>query len=240
MLSEVRRFLGNCKRQMISLRRAFVLEPPPLYHKISFSLEGEDMILACLYHGKGKGFYVDVGAHHPKRFSNTYYFYLKGWRGINIDARPGSMMIFNETRMRDINLEVAISNIRQNLVYYSFDEPALNSFNKELADENNSQGKYRIISQREIETRTLADVLDEHLPQSQRIDFLNIDVEGLDYEVLQSNDWGKYRPDVVLVEALKMSTLAELFQSDLFLFMTDQKYELHCKTINTLIFKKKD
>ena len=57
----------------------------------SFSQEGEDLVLARIFEGKKNGFYVDIGAHHPTRFSNTHYFYRRGWSGINIDAMPGSM-----------------------------------------------------------------------------------------------------------------------------------------------------
>ncbi|MFA7355121.1 MAG: SAM-dependent methyltransferase, partial [Sulfurimonadaceae bacterium] len=71
----------------------------------SYSQEGEDMILRRLFEQQPNGFYVDVGAHHPKRFSNTYFFYKKGWRGINIDAMPNSMELFNKIRPRDINIE---------------------------------------------------------------------------------------------------------------------------------------
>ena len=69
------------------------------------------MILRRIFIGKLTGFYVDIGAHHPKRFSNTYIFYQRGWRGINIDAKPGTKEVFNKLRPRDINLEVPISEL---------------------------------------------------------------------------------------------------------------------------------
>ena len=99
----------------------------------SYSQEGEDMILRRLFEKQKTGFYVDVGAHHPKRFSNTFFFYKKGWSGINIDAMPNSMRLFNEIRPRDTNLEIPISDKKQKLKYYMFNEPALNGFSKELA-----------------------------------------------------------------------------------------------------------
>ena len=98
----------------------------------SYSQEGEDMILRRLFENQTKGFYVDVGAHHPIRFSNTYFFYKKGWRGINIDAMPGSMKLFNKIRPRDINIEKAISDKKEVLTYYVFNDPALNGFSKKL------------------------------------------------------------------------------------------------------------
>ncbi|MFM6346540.1 MAG: hypothetical protein ACKPFK_15520, partial [Dolichospermum sp.] len=93
------------------------------YHNISYSQEGEDLILARFFEKEKNGFYVDIGAHHPQRFSNTYYFYLKGWSGINIDAMPGSMKIFDDLRPLDINLEIPISDKSEILTYYEFDEP---------------------------------------------------------------------------------------------------------------------
>src|ERR1041385_1053171 len=92
----------------------------------SYSQEGEDMILKRIFDEKKNGFYVDVGAYHPKRFSNTYYFYKKGWRGINIDAMPGSRKAFRRQRPRDINVESPISDKHETLTYYAFDEPAIN------------------------------------------------------------------------------------------------------------------
>ena len=74
----------------------------------SYSQEGEDRILQRLFENQTPGFYVDIGAHHPRRFSNTYIFYKQGWRGINVDATPGSMFLFRVFRKRDINLEIAV------------------------------------------------------------------------------------------------------------------------------------
>jgi hypothetical protein len=75
----------------------------------SYSQEGEDRVLAHVLDigRRDPGFYVDVGAHHPQRFSNTYAFYLAGWRGLNIEPRPGSLSLFQRLRPRDINLNLA-------------------------------------------------------------------------------------------------------------------------------------
>ena len=109
------------------------------YARKSYSQEGEDMILRRLFEKQKTGFYVDVGAHHPKRFSNTLFFYKKGWHGINIDAMPNSMSLFDKIRPRDINLEVPISEKKQKLKYYMFNEPALNGFSKELAEKRDGK-----------------------------------------------------------------------------------------------------
>lgn len=206
------------------------------YATKSYSQEGEDMILRRLFEGQKSGFYVDVGAHHPQRFSNTYFFYKMGWRGINIDAMPGIMASFNRLRPRDINIEKPVSDQKQILTYYAFNEPALNSFSKELTDLYTSKG-FQLIFQKNLETSTLEEILNANLPENQSIDFLSVDVEGLDLQVLQSNNWDRFSPRFVLVEILNAS-FAELDKSDLAVFMKSKGYRLHAKSENTVFFKK--
>jgi FkbM family methyltransferase len=208
-------------------------------YKRSYSQEGEDMILFNLFRKKEKGFYIDIGAHHPKFFSNTYFFYSKGWEGINIDAMPGSMDLFNKQRPRDINLELAISNNDEVLKFFAFDPPALNTFSVELAAERKAIEKFKFIFEKEIRTVQLYEVLEQYIKPSQEIDFLTIDVEGLDLQVLLSNNWSKYRPKVILVESLGFS-LEDFSNDEVYLFLTNQGYKLFSKTINTLFFIEKD
>jgi len=175
------------------------------YGRVSYAQEGEDLLLERMFGRRKQGFYVDVGAHHPVRFSNTYLLYRRGWRGINIDAMPGSMDMFRRLRPLDINLESAIGLGDARLTYYVFKEKALNTFDKVLAEERMRSGR-ALASKLEIRTRPLADLLGEHVPTMQRIDVLSVDVEGLDLDVLKSNDWQRVRPRVVIVEGLRQST----------------------------------
>lgn len=195
------------------------------------------MILRRIFENKHKGFYVDVGAHHPKRFSNTYFFYKQGWYGMNIDAMPGSMDLFNRQRPRDINIEKAVSDRKQVLTYYAFNEPALNGFSKELTKGRDGHGNYKVIFEIELETSTLEEILDQHMPKNQIIDFLSIDVEGLDFTVLKSNNWAKYAPEVILIEILE-STLDELVKNEITIFLKQFGYIIYAKCLNTVIFKK--
>jgi FkbM family methyltransferase len=203
----------------------------------SYSQEGEDLILYRLIYGKiEKGFYVDVGAHHPKRFSNTYFFYKKGWQGINIEPMPGSKYLFNLYRPRDINLEIPISSKEEILTYYIFNDPALNGFlNKNLQNTLESRG-YKIIKTVKLKTRTLRDVLYEHMPAGKKINLLNIDVEGLDMDVLQSNDWQKFKPEIILIEDRDFR-LDNPKESAIYNFLSVKNYALIAKCLNTLIFK---
>lgn len=206
------------------------------YARKSYSQEGEDLILKRIFEGKENGFYVDVGAHHPLRFSNTYIFYKLGWRGINIDAMPKSMVYFDKIRPNDINIETPVSDRQQTLTYYAFNEPALNGFSEKLSIERNKKDGYKIIFRKEMVTKTLAQVLDQYLPKSQTINFLTIDVEGLDFSVLKSNDWEKYTPEVVLVEILG-SSLEDINASEITSFMKKKGYIIFAKTYHTVFFK---
>lgn len=208
------------------------------YASLSYSQEGEDLILNRFLEPIKTGFYVDIGAHHPKRFSNTYHFYKKGWRGINIDAMPNSMHAFNLERPEDINLELGISNEKRELIYYMFNEPALNTFSKKEAESKNELRNYKIIENKKIQTYSLEEVLDRYLPQNTIINFMTIDVEGLDLEVIKSNDWQKYRPSIILIEDLKKQSINDMInESELYSLLKNEGYDLVAKTFNTLFFK---
>jgi FkbM family methyltransferase len=211
--------------------------------RLSYSQEGEDLLLGRLFDGQRTGFYVDVGAHHPTLFSNTYLFYRRGWRGINIDAMPGSMQAFRSARPRDLSLEAAISSSGQALTYYMYNWPALNTFSAELyrhreqAREERDAG-YRCIGKQEIKTRALREVLDENLPAAARhdgIDFLNVDVEGFDLDVLQSNDWTTFHPRVVVAEILE-SDLQAVASDPVSTFLRGKGYVAKAKCINSVVY----
>jgi FkbM family methyltransferase len=228
---------------MFSLKK-FILKRFPVDQFLSmksYSQEGEDMVIRSFFEGKKnyKGFYVDVGAHHPYRYSNTLHFYQRGWRGINIEPTPGAVKLFNTFRRKDINLNIGISDEKDKLTFYCFNEPALNGFSKEHSEEiNNSNLPYRIIKEVEVETYPLSDVLDKHLPPGQKIDFLTIDVESLDLMVLKSNNWSKYKPTYILVE--DRIDFKNLTESDVYNYLEAQGYQLVAKTFRTLFFKLQD
>lgn len=209
----------------------------PNYQNLSYSQEGEDLILSRFFAGKENGYYIDIGAHHPKRFSNTYIFYLKGWRGINIDALPGTKNTFDIDRPEDINLEVGVSETEGNLVYYSFNEPALNTFDKVEAEKKNGLQHYFIEKEIRINTFPLSYILNKYLPSNQNIDFMSIDVEGLDLQVLKSNDWEKYKPNLILVEELRTNIIEITKTSAIYRFLIDKGYLLYFRSFNTSFYK---
>jgi FkbM family methyltransferase len=207
----------------------------PFVH-LSYSQDGEDMILRRLFEGKKRGFYVDVGAHHPFRFSNTCYFHRQGWKGINIDPNPDAIAAFGRERPSDINVCVGVSDAGGSLTFHLFNEPALNTFDADLAAQRVSLPGYRLLETRAVPVRRLDELLAEYLPKEQGIDFLSIDVEGLDLAVLRSGNWSRFRPRILLVEA-RERTLRAIDQDPIGAFAVAAGYQLVAKTLNTLIFE---
>lgn len=202
--------------------------------RISFAQEGEDLLLDRLLEGRQNGFYVDVGAHHPTRFSNTYRLYRRGWRGINIDAAPGSMKAFNRRRPRDINLEIAVGEPGERMLYL-FDDPALNSMDQELSEERDEKTQYRLVGTKEVAVRPLREILAEHVPADvDSVDLMSVDVEGLDLEVLQSNDWSRFRPSLLLMEILN-SGLEDLAAQPEIEYLESQGYVPKSKLFNSVL-----
>ena len=227
-------FIINFINNLLNRTHAFLMWDPCINY--SYSQEGEDMVLKRIFDNQTNGFYIDIGAHHPKRFSNTYNFYLKGWKGINIDAMPRSMDLFDKIRPRDINLELGVGQKEEELDYHIFNEPALNSFSKKLSEtRDKAQDSYFIKDVIKVEVKPLNKILDTHLINNE-IDFLNVDVEGLDLDVLKSNDWSKYRPKFVLVEILS-SSLHNIDKDPIFQLMKEKKYIIFSKQVNTVFFK---
>ncbi len=208
-----------------------------IYSTLSYSQEGEDLILKRIFEGQKTGFYVDVGAHHPKRFSNTFLFYKAGWRGINIDAMPGSMDRFKEVRPEDINLEIAISDKDEKLIFHIFNEPALNTFDASQAEKYLLNTNYEVKNKKELRVFPLGAVLEKYNTKGKQIDFMSIDVEGLDLQVLKSNNWIKFKPLIILVELLEIKSIDEIQKSEIYIFLISNGYIFLAKTVNTCFFK---
>jgi FkbM family methyltransferase len=222
----------NIKKRL----RRLMGRDPDFRPNLCYGQDGEDLILDRLLDRQMAGFYVDVGAHHPVRFSNTYLFYKRGWRGINIDAQPGSMQAFQKCRPRDINLEFGVDIENGALPYFQFNEPALNTFNEAEA-RLKDEPPYRLIGQVIVPVFRLDEVLAQHAPKEGGIDFLTVDVEGKDLLVLQSNDWQCFRPRFVLAETLR-TELLDMGSCPVVIFMQSQGYKPVAKAYNTTFFER--
>lgn len=211
------------------------------FSQISFSQECEDLLLLNLIGKSKSGFYVDVGGFDPIRFSNTYLFYKRGWNGIIIEPNPDAESRFRRIRKRDIFVPEGIALNASELDFYRFKEPALNTFNKELAVVREKIDGREII---DIITRRLSPlsfILDRY-SNGTEIDILSVDAEGMDFEVLKSNNWKKYRPRFLVVEINlaheEQGYITELYKNPTCMYLVKQGYNAVIKTGRSVIFKK--
>jgi len=205
----------------------------------SYSQEGEDLVLLRLFAKQSEGFYVDVGAHHPYRFSNTAALYSKGWSGINIEPDPDGFELLRVSRTRDNNLNTAVLTgqaSQREARYFRFLEPALNTFDESYAEEMKTLG-HVIKEVVDLPFRSLSSIFEEHRPEGP-IDLMSVDCEGMDLEVLSSNDWSRWRPRYVIVEALRNPS-ASLFDNPIVDFMHEKKYQVYLILYNSWIFEEK-
>lgn len=165
----------------------------------SFSQHGEDLVIDALLGSPAEGTYVDVGANDPSELSNTRRFYDRGWRGINIEPNAELFAAFERLRPKDVNLNIGVAESVGEMTFYRMEPSTLSTFDREASRDNLAHPGSRLVGELPVPVRPLAAVLDEHLAD-RSIDFLSVDTEGLDLAVLQSNDWERYRPRLVLVE----------------------------------------
>ena len=205
--------------------------------KKSYSMNGEDLFINNYFKDK-IGFYVDVGAYHPLELSNTYLLYKRGWSGINIDINSLSIDYFNFLRPDDININIAVSNKKTTkTIYYQKDKSPLNT----LIPKQAKKMFLGSIKKRKIQSETLSKIIDNTKFKDKKINFLNIDTEGSDLEVLKNLNFIKYKPELVCVE------LIDSFDPDnktvkknkIYNFLIKKKYKLLWSGHFSHIFKAK-
>jgi FkbM family methyltransferase len=174
---------------------------------VSYAQNREDIILSAFFDADEIGFYVDVGANEPVHESVTKYFYDRNWSGINIEPLPHQYNKLVKERTRDINLQIGISDKEgvADLNYYP-DGDGLSTLSQKMKDEYEQSPNEvtKNVEHISIKTYTLQKIFKEYI--NKKINFLKVDVEGLEYEVLIGNDWSRYRPEVICVEANHIET----------------------------------
>ena len=171
-----------------------------LFKNKNFSQAEEEKVLLKIFNNKKNGFYVDVGCHHPMRFSNTAKLYKNGWSGINIDADSSNLRLFNFFRKRDINLNYFISSEEKEIDYHIFNENALNGNIKKEKMKTLQDMGYKLKKIKKVQSITLNKILETYKDKFNMIDLLDIDVEGHDFEVLKSIDLDRFKVNTILIE----------------------------------------
>lgn len=222
---------------MLSLLKQLVY---PRYHK-SYAQCGEDLLIKYIFRLRGikKPTYLDIGANHPLLLSNTAIFYKAGSRGINVEANPKLIAAFNRKRPHDINLNLGIGTENGDMIFYVMEDDTLSTFSKDEADAMILNG-HQIVSTIKIKVVTVQAILTDHFHGSFP-DFLTIDVEGLDFAILQSIDYSTSRPKVICVEAAEYSPIgAGKKRNELIDFLVEKGYYEYANTNLNAIMVDKD
>jgi FkbM family methyltransferase len=208
--------------------------------KKSYSNWGIDMMADFFFRNKKEGIYIDIGCHHPLINNNTYPLYKRGWKGINIDIDYGAIDSFNFLRSKDTNIKIAVSDTTGEAeLFFYHNRAAKNTLSKEKGFDSKEIQK--------IKTSTLNKVIENSIYKDQKINFISIDVEGYELNVLKGFDFKKYKPDLVVLELIQEG-MTEFFHqnieniqnSEVYLYMIKHDYKLINWIHDDLVFVLQD
>jgi FkbM family methyltransferase len=218
-------------------RMAKLFEKP---YKKSYSQCGEDLIIRFIFDQLkiSRPTYLDIGAHHPTWLSNTYLFYRTGSSGVCVEPDPDCFASIQRARKRDICLKVGIgTDDRKYADFFIMTSRTLNTFSRkeaELSQNTRAFGEQKIEKIIQIPVRTVNDIMEEYLPNG--VNLISLDVEGLDFEIVRTFDFDRFRPEVFCIETLQPKDDGSLRKSERVAdFMRANDYLIYADTyINTI------
>ena len=199
--------------------------------KESYSFGTIDILINYFFKEKYNGTYVDVGCSNPISNNNTYLLYKnKNWSGMNIDLDQKNIDLFNLIRKRDINIQAVVSsgNLKKKIYFYH-SKSAINTIEKKISNYQKAKVK-KIIN---VNTVSLDTLLKSN--RIKKIDFLTIDVEGHELDVLKGFSIQKYKPSLVVIEFLDLkmkklefynNSIKNILSSDLYKYFIKNNYSL--------------
>jgi FkbM family methyltransferase len=175
------------------------------------------------FKNKKSGFYIDVGCFHPIRYSNTMFLHSKGWMGMNIDLSKESIDLFKIVRPKDINLNFGVGSKNETLEYfYSKNVFLNNTFDIDFAKNFLKKDK---IKKSTIEVKTLSCIIEEYSTET-KIDLLDIDAEGFDFDVLKGINFEKYVIELIMIEVHNYDEKTKKIAKEIFDLLTKKKFHL--------------
>ena len=200
-----------------------------------YSQWGEDLFINEFFKDKIDGIYLDIGCFHPVMYSNTCLLYRKGWRGINIDINPTSIDLFNILRPKDTNLCTTINETKEIFEIY-YDDPfsPVNTLDKQfyenLENKNNKNTKKLF-----VESKSMKEILNiSKIDKS--IDFINLDVEGMDYKILKNINLNQLKPKLVSIETHTVDGLKSKDCESIVNLMKESSFSIYKRVGPTTLF----
>lgn len=204
--------------------------------RISYSQSGEDLIIEQVFMvlGRKRISYLDLGANHPTRFSNTYLFYKSGGAGVCVEPDPTLQPLFQKWRSRDSLLTCGVGVEEGEADFFVMTTNTLNTFSREEAERYQGYGRQKIERIMKLRLKPINTILTEHFEACPNL--ISLDVEGLDFQILKSLEFTKWRPEVFCIETLTYTEdKLERKLSEIISFMQDQGYMVYGDTyINTI------
>ena len=203
---------------------------------------GEDKKIIKLFDKSKKGTYLDVGCFHPIRQNNTYLMYKLGWSGINIDLNPLTIELFRIARPYDINICAAVSS-KKGVKNFFFDHQlsSINTISKNHTLFIEKAFNIKNLKKRRIRTTTLDDLLKKR--GIKKIDFMNIDIEGHELEVLKTLNLKHFDIKVICIEIVNYdfySRSIKINKNQIFKILRKNNYNLKFKSVVNYIFVKNE
>jgi FkbM family methyltransferase len=218
------------------MRKIFNIRPKP--YKKSYSQLGEDLVLDFLLNqiNIDRPYYVDIGSNDPMRFSNTYFFYLKGSSGVCVDPNPIFKNLYKTVRPNDVFINAGISSKTSgNSLFYNMDWHEFSTFDKEQAEKVQEiyQGRNNINSIINLPIMSVNSLMSK---LKKPVDLLSLDVEGLDFEIIQNWDFENHAPKFICVESKDIKTGKS--DNRVHELIVSRKYSLVAKNLINHIYSK--
>jgi FkbM family methyltransferase len=226
---------------MINIFKSFFTKPAVnTDQKISYAQSGEDLIVDFIFKyvlGKPQFTYMDIGAHHATYLSNTALFYTNGMKGISIEPDPILYREIKKVRTNEVCLNVGIGydfdeDKTVSFEFYIMSSRTLNTFSKEEAERLDRTSDYKIIDKINVPVMHINKLFKEHFVP----DFISIDVEGIDFEIIKSINLDEYRPIVFCIETAEFSPIPPGKKTYKCIeYLTERGFILYADTFNNSI-----